>query len=730
MLNYPNIFLGSTSTSSLPKLDENRMIDHVFGDTFIVEVERDQGEHEELKSVVSPMELNQNHNDDHRYTKNSWCEESTSQKTYNVLSESQPLGARKEGLNGPALSETPQSSNAEYMDTGPEREYDISGVRFPIEFINDFQVNTIVNTEQSENSVNMTSRLVERAVPKESRTERPKISLATSVRSGEMSFEEVEVPNQENSVSINDIISFEVVRLLDNVGSIDDLALNIEKSFPVQSAFSDQRFRSTRPVESVGSGNIGGGAAFFHSLSQEDPSNDVSDRKLYPQGGNVGKTFLVEDVIPAGREFKSVFSIENMGVGISEKVSFPEDTLDSAVSYGIKTKRYVSENNADTPGKVYFSHHESEYLPVQDLPIPPRLDGRAKALLSDKLLSPESISETLQWDSSDVERKTAAESLFSKERAFPSEVFDLGSRKDDGELHRDCPLVSSVAVNKKIPIFEDFENLGVAIGYTHKERANFLKDKNAIGSLLVDVSGPVLGNRKGEGGGVALQRKLPLEFDDDSTPDKATHPLQVDTDSDSIQKSSAREFKNSSQDKLAFKNEGRVFEQGEILVADFEYTGLIESSGPSSKDGNITNQTALIYRPTTVQSNVILSNNLYQIAETATRISEGAVELKLYPEELGRVRMFLVSGEAGLTVNILADRPETLELLRRNADELARHLADAGFEGAGFSFGQDHREDESQHSSVAISSGSDEAGEGLIDNSTLVSPDAGLDLRM
>ncbi|MBP0483356.1 flagellar hook-length control protein FliK [Sagittula salina] len=76
-----------------------------------------------------------------------------------------------------------------------------------------------------------------------------------------------------------------------------------------------------------------------------------------------------------------------------------------------------------------------------------------------------------------------------------------------------------------------------------------------------------------------------------------------------------------------------------------------------------------------------------QMAEGMARLHEGTVELRLSPEELGRVRMILHQGEHGLTVHIQADRPETLDLLRRNIDELARHLGDAGYEGAGFSFG-------------------------------------------
>lgn len=65
------------------------------------------------------------------------------------------------------------------------------------------------------------------------------------------------------------------------------------------------------------------------------------------------------------------------------------------------------------------------------------------------------------------------------------------------------------------------------------------------------------------------------------------------------------------------------------------------------------------------------------------------VEIKLNPVELGRVRMVLTPSEAGVTVSILADRSDTLDLMRRNIDDLGRSLADMGYEDISFSFGQD-----------------------------------------
>ncbi|SMX32194.1 Flagellar hook-length control protein FliK [Maliponia aquimaris] len=78
---------------------------------------------------------------------------------------------------------------------------------------------------------------------------------------------------------------------------------------------------------------------------------------------------------------------------------------------------------------------------------------------------------------------------------------------------------------------------------------------------------------------------------------------------------------------------------------------------------------------------------LRQIADGVARMRDGGIELQLAPEELGRVRMQMVPGESGLAVHITADRPETLDLMRRNIEQLARDLADAGYGGAAFTFG-------------------------------------------
>ncbi|MDA8585799.1 flagellar hook-length control protein FliK [Rhodobacteraceae bacterium] len=87
-----------------------------------------------------------------------------------------------------------------------------------------------------------------------------------------------------------------------------------------------------------------------------------------------------------------------------------------------------------------------------------------------------------------------------------------------------------------------------------------------------------------------------------------------------------------------------------------------------------------------------------QIVQAAKTSIDGVIEVKLSPEELGRVRLSMTSGETGMTVLVTAERPETLELLRRNIDLFAADLAEQGFTDLSFSFGRDDAEEDQKKS--------------------------------
>ena len=80
-----------------------------------------------------------------------------------------------------------------------------------------------------------------------------------------------------------------------------------------------------------------------------------------------------------------------------------------------------------------------------------------------------------------------------------------------------------------------------------------------------------------------------------------------------------------------------------------------------------------------------------QITAALSQSADGATELALSPEELGHVRLRLerdAKHPERMVVHITFERPETLDLFRRHAGELADALRDAGYAGADIGFGQ------------------------------------------
>ena len=97
--------------------------------------------------------------------------------------------------------------------------------------------------------------------------------------------------------------------------------------------------------------------------------------------------------------------------------------------------------------------------------------------------------------------------------------------------------------------------------------------------------------------------------------------------------------------------------------------------------------TALGQTPTALRADMP-PHVVHHITTAIHRSAEKAIEIALNPAELGRVRMTLSASDTGITVNILAERAETVELMRRNIDDLARSLEDLGYEDISFDFTQ------------------------------------------
>ncbi|PQO22875.1 hypothetical protein C2I36_10765 [Rhodobacteraceae bacterium WD3A24] len=130
----------------------------------------------------------------------------------------------------------------------------------------------------------------------------------------------------------------------------------------------------------------------------------------------------------------------------------------------------------------------------------------------------------------------------------------------------------------------------------------------------------------------------------------------------------------------------------------------------------------------------IASNAAPQIGAALTQAEDGPVEVRLSPEELGRVRLFMSGGEGGMNVHLQADRGETLDLLRRHVSMLADELRQAGYDALNFSF-SDGREDApapQAHAPVtpAEPEADGDAGAGPAPPPRRPGEDAGLDLRL
>ncbi|MEM9575702.1 MAG: flagellar hook-length control protein FliK [Pseudomonadota bacterium] len=117
-----------------------------------------------------------------------------------------------------------------------------------------------------------------------------------------------------------------------------------------------------------------------------------------------------------------------------------------------------------------------------------------------------------------------------------------------------------------------------------------------------------------------------------------------------------------------------------LLASDGETFATWEtrssSQAPSSALGQVLN------RPETP------SMIARQMAEALQKLPDRPVEISLNPKELGRVRMNISAAEAGITVSIVAERPETLDLMRRHIEDLTREFQSIGYEDIAFAFAE------------------------------------------
>ena len=118
-----------------------------------------------------------------------------------------------------------------------------------------------------------------------------------------------------------------------------------------------------------------------------------------------------------------------------------------------------------------------------------------------------------------------------------------------------------------------------------------------------------------------------------------------------------------------------------------------------------------------------------QIADIIPAAIDKRVQITLRPEELGLVRLSVAVSETWTIVSILAARAETLDLMRRNIDQLQRDFQTSGFGTAEFSF-QSEAALSGSDGEVEQDDGTEENDPSADDLGTINIQTEGLDIRL
>ncbi|WP_394155469.1 flagellar hook-length control protein FliK [Loktanella salsilacus] len=119
-----------------------------------------------------------------------------------------------------------------------------------------------------------------------------------------------------------------------------------------------------------------------------------------------------------------------------------------------------------------------------------------------------------------------------------------------------------------------------------------------------------------------------------------------------------------------------------------------EDRGAQAVDGLVTMgkadpQNTGLHRP---QTPLLAQHVAQQLSVSVRQASDRTTEIALDPVELGRVQMQIKATDQSIVLTIMADRPETVDLMRRNIDILNHEFKTLGYTSVtlNFSSGQDN----------------------------------------
>lgn len=125
------------------------------------------------------------------------------------------------------------------------------------------------------------------------------------------------------------------------------------------------------------------------------------------------------------------------------------------------------------------------------------------------------------------------------------------------------------------------------------------------------------------------------------------------------------------------KSEPSLVRDNDVPIMSTEFRGT-----------GTTPSTSFVGQVTSSSQASLARNVSMQISEALRNTAQRPVEISLNPAELGRLRMTVTAVDGAITLQVLAERPETLDLMRKNMDSLSRDLSDLGFTSIDLAFGQ------------------------------------------
>ncbi|MBV1896410.1 MAG: flagellar hook-length control protein FliK [Rhodobacteraceae bacterium] len=163
---------------------------------------------------------------------------------------------------------------------------------------------------------------------------------------------------------------------------------------------------------------------------------------------------------------------------------------------------------------------------------------------------------------------------------------------------------------------------------------------------------------------------------------------------------------------------------------DFSPISEMSESDLARSNLNVGTNSATYATSDAVRSGTVRSAGT-QMVDAIIRHPGQPVEVALNPEELGRVRIALTNLDTGLSVSIMAERPETLELMRRHIEQLETEFRQLGYENIGFEFsGGDAQTSGQSESNSQLTSDQTTDIADPTNLSTLSAQTTGLDIRL